>query len=550
MMKKLIYLLFCLLAVTACKIENDIPYPTVEGNILSIEVEGQRGADGSSSTQAVIDKSNRTVQLYVDDSVDLSKLRITKLTISDEATLVPNAEKCMDASKFPTSGFESLATLSSSANTQVDFSKPVTFTLKTYQEYVWTVSVTQVITRNVTLANQIGKAVIDETNRNVVVYVSKDQPLNAIKVSAFQLGGEHGRVVPDPTNYDAYDFSEPAKFFVSYAWEEYSREWTVYVYHSNNQTVGSADVFPRTTTATLNGEVQSGKTPVVEYKKQSDSTWSTLGDSAVNVSGTSYTASLTRLSPATAYQYRVSVDGTAGSEQSFTTAAATPLTNGSFDDWYQDGKLWNPWASGSTAFWDTGNRGATTISDSNSVPTTDTSNGTGKAAYLESKYLVLKFAAGNIFTGDYVKTDGTNGVLNFGRPFTAFPTKLRIHYKYNSATIDKVGDNDYQYLKGRADSCHIYIALTDWDQQLEIRTRPSERQLFDKNDSHVIAYAELVQGTSDAAYRQLDLTLNYRYTNRTPKYILVVASASKYGDFFTGGTGSKLWVDDFELIYE
>ncbi len=550
MMKKLIYLLFCLLAVTACKIENDIPYPTVVGNILSIEVEGQRGADGSSSTQAVIDKSNRTVQLYVDDSVDLSKLRITKLTISDEATLVPNAEKCMDASKFPTSGFESLATLSSSANTQVDFSKPVTFTLKTYQEYVWTVSVTQVITRNVTLANQIGKAVIDETNRNVVVYVSKDQPLNAIKVSAFQLGGEHGRVVPDPTNYDAYDFSEPAKFFVSYAWEEYSREWTVYVYHSNNQTVGSADVFPRTTTATLNGEVQSGKTPVVEYKKQSDSTWSTLGDSAVNVSGTSYTASLTRLSPATAYQYRVSVDGTAGSEQSFTTAAATPLTNGSFDDWYQDGKLWNPWASGSTAFWDTGNRGATTISDSNSVPTTDTSNGTGKAAYLESKYLVVKFAAGNIFTGDYVKTDGTNGVLNFGRPFTAFPTKLRIHYKYNSATIDKVGDNDYQYLKGRADSCHIYIALTDWDQQLEIRTRPSERQLFDKNDSHVIAYAELVQGTSDAAYRQLDLTLNYRYTNRTPKYILVVASASKYGDFFTGGTGSKLWADDFELIYE
>ncbi len=550
MMKKLIYLLFCLLAVTACKIENDIPYPTVEGNILSIEVEGQRGADGSSSTQAVIDKSNRTVQLYVDDSVDLSKLRITKLTISDEATLVPNAEKCMDASKFPTSGFESLATLSSSANTQVDFSKPVTFTLKTYQEYVWTVSVTQVITRNVTLANQIGKAVIDETNRNVVVYVSKDQPLNAVKVSAFQLGGEHGRVVPDPTNYDAYDFSEPAKFFVSYAWEEYSREWTVYVYHSNNQTVGSADVFPRTTTATLNGEVQSGKTPVVEYKKQSDSTWSTLGDSAVNVSGTSYTASLTRLSPATAYQYRVSVDGTAGSEQSFTTAAATPLTNGSFDDWYQDGKLWNPWASGSTAFWDTGNRGATTISDSNSVPTTDTSNGTGKAAYVESKYLLVKFAAGNIFTGDYVKTDGTNGILNFGRPFTAFPTKLRIHYKYNSATIDKVGDTAYKELKGRADSCHIYIALTDWDQQLEIRTRSSERQLFDKNDSHVIAYAELVQGTSDAAYRQLDLTLNYRYTNRTPKYILVVASASKYGDFFTGGTGSKLWVDDFELIYE
>ena len=75
-------------------------------------------------------------------------------------------------------------------------------------------------------------------------------------------------------------------------------------------------------------------------------------------------------------------------------------------------------------------------------------------------------------------------------------------------------------------------------------------QLFEKNDTHVSAYSELVQGTSDATYRQLDLTLQYRYTNRTPKYILIVATASKYGDYFTGGTGSKLWVDDFELIYD
>ena len=275
-----------------------------------------------------------------------------------------------------------------------------------------------------------------------------------------------------------------------------------------------------------------------------------MATSAITVSGTSYTALLTGLSPATSYQYRISVDGTAGDVRSFATATATPLTNASFDDWYQDGKLWNPWPSGGTSFWDTGNRGATTISDSNSVPTDETSNGTGKAAYLESKYLMMRFAAGNIFTGDYVRTDGMNGVLSFGRPFTSFPSKLRIHYKYSSVTIDKVGDDAYRYLKGQPDSCHIYIALTDWDKPREIRTRPSERQLFEKNDTHVIAYAELVQGTSDATYRQLDLTLQYRYTNRTPKYILIVATASKYGDYFTGGTGSKLWVDDFELIYD
>lgn len=46
------------------------------------------------------------------------------------------------------------------------------------------------------------------------------------------------------------------------------------------------------------------------------------------------------------------------------------------------------------------------------------------------------------------------------------------------------------------------------------------------------------------------LTLNYRNTDRQPKWIVVVASASKFGDFFTGGETSLLNVDNFRLIYE
>ena len=308
------------------------------------------------------------------------------------------------------------------------------------------------------------------------------------------------------------------------------------------------------TRATLSGKIQSGKRPVVEYKRQADAAWSTLAASAVKVSGTSFTASLTGLKAATAYQYRVSVDGTAGEEQSFTTAEAVPLTNGGFDDWSSvaadKNTLWQPWAEGGTSFWDTGNKGATTVGNSNSTPTTETSTGRGQAASLESKYIVLKFAAGNIFTGTYVRTDGTNGVLEFGRPFTSFPSKLRIHYKYNCMTINKSGDDDFKYLIGRPDSCQVYIALTDWDAPLEIRTRPSERQLFDPSDPKVIAYGELTKGESVAAWTQADIELDYRYTNRTPKYIVVVASASKYGDYFTGGEGSKLWLDECELIYD
>ena len=37
--------------------------------------------------------------------------------------------------------------------------------------------------------------------------------------------------------------------------------------------------------------------------------------------------------------------------------------------------------------------------------------------------------------------------------------------------------------------------------------------------------------------------------DRAPKYIIVVASASKYGDYFIGGVGSTLWLDEMELIY-
>lgn len=533
----------------SCAIENDIPYPIVEANIESMTVEGQRGADQNSFADAIINKNARTVTLYVNDGVDLSNLKITSLKITSGAELLADSAACKNYDKFPTTGFTSLDSIPLSSDTRMDFTNPVTFTLRTYQDYVWRVTVNQIIQRDIEVEGMTDY-VIDANSRIVIVYV-KDQELTNLNVTKMNLGGEYGTVSPDPTTIK--DYSSPVKFNVRRSWEEYSYEWTVYVYPDNGETnSGSTDAFAMTTRATVNGKVQSGKTPVVEYCKQDEASWNTVPAANVSVSGNTFTATLTGLSPSTTYKYRISVDGTAGSELTFTTAAATPLENGSFDDWSSEvatnGTLWQPWSTSS--FWDTGNRGATSIADSNSVPTSETCNGTGKAASLETKWIVMKLAAGNIFTGSYVRTDGTNGVLSFGREFSSFPSKLRINYKYTSATIDKIGEDALSYLKGQPDSCHIYIALTDWDQPLEIRTRPSERQLFDKNDSHVIAYAEYISGNSDSQYQQKDLVLDYRYTNRTPKYILVVASASKYGDYFTGGVGSKLLIDNFELIYD
>lgn len=537
--------------LTSCAIENDIPYPIIEASIESMTVEGQRGADQNTFTAATINKSARTVTLYVNDGVDISHLQILSLKTTTGAELVvddPNV--CEDYSKFPTSGFASLDSIPLSSNTHVNFSQPVTFTLRTYQDYQWKVTVNQIIQRDIEI-DGMTDYVIDTTTRTVIIYVDPETDRTNLNVKKLNLGGEYGRVSPDPTLQK--DYSKPSTFNVSCSWEEYSYEWTVYVYpDSGESSSSSTEAFAMTTRATVNGKIQSGKTPVVEYRKESETSWITVPSANVNVSSNTFNATLTGLSASTTYKYRINVDGSIGSEQSFTTATATPLENGSFDEWSSEaaanGTLWQPWSTSS--FWDTGNRGATTIADSNSVPTSETCNGSGKAASLETKWVVMKLASGNIFTGSYVRTDGTNGVLSFGREFKSFPSKLRINYKYTSATIDKIGEDALEYLKGRPDSCHIYIALADWNQPLEIRTRPSERQLFDKNDSHVIAYAEYISGNSDSQYQQKDLVLNYRYTNRTPKYILIVASASKYGDYFTGGVGSKLLVDNFELIYD
>ena len=548
--KQWTYFLCSLFLLTTCVIEDDIPYPIRNGEILEFVVEGQCAAPGAQSADAVIDKANRTVTLTVNDSVDVRKLKITKFVVSEEATIKPDSAACVDYANFPQKGFASLAEVSSTALTRVNFTRPVKFTLSTYQDYTWKVTVTQFVNRTVDVSNQVGNAVIDEINHNVVIYVAQEQSLANLTVNQMDLGGAYGQVEPDPTTIT--NFSQPQQFYVKQRWEEVMTKWTVFVYPTTNNST-TAKAFAMVKRATLTGAVQSGKTPVIEYKKQNATVWTTLPSSAVQVSGTTYTASLTGLTANTTYQYRVSVDGTAGEEKSFTTAEAIPLTNGSLDDWSQaadNDRLWQPWAAGGTSFWDTGNKGATTVGDSNSMPTTETATGSGKAAALESKYIVIKFAAGNIFTGSYKKTVGTNGVLDFGRPFTSFPTRLRFQYKYTCQTIDKVGDDSMNYLKGRPDSCQVYIALTDWDQPLEVRTRPSERQLFDPSDSHVIAYGELIKGETVSNWTQAEITLNYRYTNRTPKYILIVASSSKYGDYFTGGTGSKLWLDECELIYD
>ena len=534
--------------LTSCAIENDIPYPIIEASIESMTVEGQRGADQNTFTAATINKSARTVTLYVNDGVDISHLQILSLKTTTGAELVvddPNV--CEDYSKFPTSGFASLDSIPLSSNTHVNFSQPVTFTLRTYQDYQWKVMVNQIIQRDIDVED-MRSYVIDADTRTVIIYVDPTTDLTNLTVKKLNLGGEYGRVTPDPTLQK--DYSKPSTFNVSCSWEEYSYEWTVYVYPDSNESgSGSTEAFAMTTRATVTGNVQSGKTPTVEYRKESETSWSTVPPANVSTSGNTFSATLTGLSASTTYKYRISVDGSAGSEQTFTTAAATPLENGTMEEWSQDGKQWNPWAAGNDAFWGTGNPGAADFIGNLTTPTDESVK--GQAALLETKNAIIKLGAGNIFTGDFA-LDGLNGLLHFGRPFSAFPSSLRLNYKYTSATINMIGDNvgDLASLKGQPDMFQIYIALSDRSEPYEIRNDPKNRQLFDPEDDGIIAYGEYTSSETVSTYKQLEIPLEYRATNRTPKYIIVVASSSKYGDYYIGCVGSKLWLDEMELVYE
>lgn len=555
----------------ACDIKDDVPYPIVYGQITEFEVEGQCGADGSAGASAVIDKASRTVTLYVSDTVNISSLKITKIGLSgttynpdvdykDSPMVRPDSSACINYALFPKTAFSNVE---KGIDTRVNFTHEVKFVVRTYQDYVWTVKVHQVLGREIEVENQIGQAVIDPYLCNAIVYVSREQSLKKLKVKKFTLGGTHGAVTPDPTTYETYDFYNLRRFIVRTGWGKIE-QWSVLVCHTDEVVETTAKILPRNLNATVSGTKPNGVTPKIEYRDASTTEWRTLPATEVKTTATTYTATIGGLRPSTKYVCRVTAGDVQLEQQEFSTVSLQQLPNASFDDWSTDAsnsKLYCPWATGATSFWDTGNRGATTVGNSNSVPTEDTSTGSGRAAFLESKWIVIKFAAGNIFTGTYLKTDGTNGVLGFGRPFTAFPSKLSFDYKYVSKPIDKF-DESLAHLKGEPDSCSVYIAL--WhveDNEYEefqgekypliIRTKPGKDQnLFSPDDPRVIAYGQFTKGSTVSNWTSETITLDYKNTELAPTHILVVASSSKYGDFFTGGVGSTLVVDNMKLIYE
>lgn len=321
-----------------------------------------------------------------------------------------------------------------------------------------------------------------------------------------------------------------------------------------------------TLTATiLNPDVTNA---AIEWRRLGSQQWNratatTAAPAARAEAGSTITATVTGLTAGTTYEYRAVCDGYESKPYTFSTEAAAQLPNAGFEEWHTSGKVDLVYASGGTMFWDSGNHGSSTMNKNVTVAATDKKHSGTYSAKLGSQFVGIgsigKFAAGNLFVGKYLETKGTDGVLGWGRPFTSRPKALRGYVHYTPAAItDVASDAPAEYVKGEMDRGIIYIAIVDntttaYNSErypCVVKTKASERSLFDKNGANVIAYGEKVfEGeTAGSDMVPFEITLDYRTEDVKACNIILTISASKGGDYFTGGP-SVMYVDDLELVY-
>ena len=346
--------------------------------------------------------------------------------------------------------------------------------------------------------------------------------------------------------------------------------WNIVV---SNATVATTEAIPYeiwTSKATLHGKVTGtlASTPKFQYRvKGAGSSWTTVD---ADLTGSTFSKEITGLTPGTTYEYQA-MDGTQASTVTyeFTTETTFQPENASFEAVSDSSSIILIHGTGQSTWWDTGNHGSSTMNKNVTTPDTSVKHSGNQSLLLSSQFvgfgIIGKFAAGNLFAGKYLDTEGTDGILGWGRPCTSRPKALKVYVRYEPATVDNGGD---YIANGATDQGIIYVAIGDWAGQeanggtwpFVVRTKNASSLFSTEKGTYsgdgIIAYGEK---TFEEAYNDggnmKELTINLDYDNfggnqRKPTSIIIVASASKYGDYFQGGDGSKMWLDDMELIYE
>lgn len=300
----------------------------------------------------------------------------------------------------------------------------------------------------------------------------------------------------------------------------------------------------------------------IEYRESGTSAWTKVKATSTRAS-VKAEVRLTGLKANTTYEYRAYADDFSSAiVQTFKTEPMFTFPNASFEDWdsYSFKTLLGTKniifpGTGEKTFWDSGNEGAATANKTLTNKSTDMVHSGTFSARLASDEAMGVLAAGNIFAGLYVKTDGTNGVLSLGREMgmCTHPSKLVVWANYRPGSVNITSSSVPELVKGANDHGQIYVALTD--EPIEVRTKPSDQKLFSADDEHVLAYGQVTWTEAfgpDGALQKIEIPLVYkeRANSVKPTHVVVTACASKFGDFFAGSSSSVLYLDDIEFVYE
>lgn len=534
-MKKysLILLSLSLLAVSCIK--NTLSYPRVKGEIVTFQVEGQKSV--------TIDSENRIVDIVLEETADERTVKVLDYEYSEMAT--PDVE-------LPE---------------VLDLTNPVKVVFTTYpdQSYEWVIRATRPIERYVQCEGMVGDAVIDPEARSVFAYFPEGYDLTNITFKKIKL--EPRTSVVDSTFGVTYvnevevatsdkvelpmtlDCVISRRFKVIYKDETFNWSFTA-VHKIIELQVTSVNAWCYR--ADINAEYKGVGDAHIEYKEAASQEWIPV-QSVVN--GTVVTAAVDQLTEGTNYVARIVNNGQVSDEFSFMTETPEQLPNMNFDEWHQGdpgGYTWYPMPENGQMIWGTANSGVNMVNAVNSTRPEDTfvvKQG-GRAVRMESVYVFGKFAAGNVYTGEFLRavlTPSPGAELKWGVPFTSRPYSLTGYYAYSPKQID-YASGKYEDKLGEMDKAQIMVMLTDWEEPFVVATS-TETFVDLQNDPHIIALGSIETDVdTNGKYQEFECILEYR-NDRKPKYIVAVACSSLYGDYFTGGRGSVMYVDEWEFTY-
>lgn len=253
--------------------------------------------------------------------------------------------------------------------------------------------------------------------------------------------------------------------------------------------------------------------------------------------------------------YEFQVDGEVA-EYTYTAAEGDAIPNGDMSQWSENSRgVTAPNAKGES-FWDSGN---------NSMSKELCTNDKG-SAHLKPYSITLfeAFACGNLYTGKF-EMSGFAGTAYFGQAYnwTARPAALKVSYKAEVGNIDFVGSSDTEAQKGDQDVSCIYAVVVDWTKQHEVYSGfgvtptgmwdPSNMKSLEEGAILGYAILNITESTEGGALVETSIPFTWYDKEAKPKsgnYSVVISCAtSKRGDYLTGCSTNKLWVDNFAWGY-